>query len=143
MDWRQNIKERLVQCFEHGDIAELDRLLSRNFRESMDDEPEIGRFQYLDTTQAFISATRVRSMQINDLAISGSAAQGSITIRYVSENMDWAIDCDVQLEFEDGLMERLTLSNRTVRYFRPWQGADLLESDLSTGDAPVPCSGYK
>ena len=115
MDWRQNIIERFVQCFEHGDIAELDRLLSRNFRESMDDESEICRFQYLDTTQAFISATRIRSMQINDLAFSGSAAQGSITIRYVSENMDWAIDCDFQLELEDGLMERLTLSNRTVR----------------------------
>ena len=143
MDWRQNIIERFVQCFEHGDIAELDRLLSRNFRESLDDEAEICRFQYLDTLQAFFSATRIRSMQINDLAISGAAAQGAITIRYVSENMDWAIDCGVRLEFEDGLMERLTLSNRTVRYFRPWQGADLLESDLSTGVAPETCAGHK
>lgn len=137
MSWRLNIIAEFVQAFERGDVAALDRLLSPNFREAMEDLPDICRFQYLDAMQTLFAVTRIRSMQINTLAFPDDEVQASITARYVSEKMDWAIDCGVRLVFDGRLIDRLVMSDRTVRYFRPWQGADVPASELEPGDSPA------
>lgn len=135
IDLKWNTIRRFQQAFEQGDLPAMDQLLSRNFRERIDDLPEVCRFQYLDTLSVVFDATKFRNIEIKDLTNAGDDFLASATIRYVSESMDWAIECTVQIAFEDDeLIERLCVSDQSIRYFDPWQAQQLSNAGLVPGD---------
>ena len=115
-NWRMQLVNRYKNAFSAGDLREIEKILSPNFHELVEDG-EISRIAHMDRLQMMIDVSRSRKVSFSDFADEAGDVITSCALDWQVKNETWLISAKMRFRFDDGLIDHIAVWDVTEENF--------------------------